>query len=324
MKSYMKKSLGIGASLLGIATSLTYSFYQRVFIVDRKRITDPHKMPKGKQFEEVKEKSIALVDQALKISYEDVYIQSEDGLRLHARYYEKDQKAPVQILFHGYRSMPVRDFCGGLQLALEMGHNVLLVDQRAHGESEGKCLTFGIMEQKDCKSWVRYVQKEFGEKHPVILVGMSMGASTVLMAADKYLPGNVVGIIADSGYTSPKDIICKVVRDMHFIPAISYPLTSAAARIWGGFSLEECSAEEVLRHCQVPVLLLHGEADRFVPCEMSRRNYESCTSPKMLVTIPNAGHGLGYMIDYDAYTGGIQEFLEKKVYPYAEEHQIIV
>lgn len=302
------KSAGIGGSALAAAT---YSTYNNVFSVDKKRISDPHHLPKGEQYEQLREKSLELIDQSLAIPYQDVYTYSEDGYRLHAKYYETIPGAPVEILFHGYRSMPIRDFCGGLQLALAAGHNALLVDERAHGESEGRCLTFGIMERKDCLSWIHFVKENYGEETPIVLVGISMGASTVLMATELALPENVKGVIADSSYTSPKEIICKVSKDRKYPVRTTYPLIKAAARIWGKFDLEAASAEEALKKCRIPVLLIHGEEDHFVPCEMSKKNYEICASEKELLIIPGAGHGLGYMLDYDAYTETVRRFLEK-------------
>lgn len=300
-----------GTGIVGLAAAATYSTYKNVFSVDKKRIADPHHLPKGEQYEALREKSLELIDQSLAIPYEDVSVYSEDGALLHGKYYETCPGAPVEILFHGYRSMPIRDFCGGLQLALQVGHNALLIDQRAHGESEGKCLTFGVLERKDCLAWISYVLKRCGEDTPVVLVGISMGASTVLMASELNLPENVKGIIADSGYTSPKEIICKVCVDRHMPPIVTYPLVKAAARIWGGFDLESCAAEDALKKCQVPILFIHGEEDHFVPCEMSNKNYEVCASEKELLIIPDAGHGLGYLVDYEGYVGAVQRFMEK-------------
>lgn len=310
---FMKKIFGFvsgaAAAIGGAAAFVSGSFFQQTFTVDRKRNSDPHKMPKGEQYDAVREESLRMVEQCLALPYEDVWAQSVDGLLLHGRYYEKEAGAPIEILFHGYRSNPIRDFCGGLQLGLEAGHNVLLVDQRAHGQSEGKCLTFGIMERKDCLSWLRYVEGRFG-KVPVYLVGISMGASTVLMAASEKLPDQVAGIIADSGYTSPKEIICKVLKDRHYSPKWCYPIVYYAAKFWGHFDLEECSAEQAMKRCKIPVLIIHGGDDRFVPCEMSVKNYQACAAEdKKLLIVDGAGHGLGYVVDYEAYKKAVVDFI---------------
>lgn len=308
MKRVIKGVTGTIGAISAAGAGMVYTSYKNTFTVSKKRLNDPHRLPKGEQYEAVSEQTHALIDGALSLPYEDVWIQSEDGLRLHGKYYEVMPGAPVEILIHGYRSIPIRDFCGGLQLALQMGHNVLLIDQRAHGESEGKCLTFGILERKDCKCWAEYIQKRCGEDVPIILVGISMGASTVLMAADSDLPENVVGIIADSGYTSPREIIRKVIRGRKMNVTMTWPLVAAAAKLYGGFDLQKCSAKEVMKNCKIPVLFIHGEDDHFVPCRMTRENYLACAAPKSLLIVKGAGHGLGYMVDREAYVNAIREF----------------
>ena len=213
------------------------------------------------------------------------------------------------ILFHGYRSMAVRDCCGGLALARKLGFNVLAVDQRAHGNSDGNTITFGVLERRDCKSWADFVTQRFGSDIPILLSGLSMGAATVLMAADLNLPENVVGIIADSPYSTPKAIISKVCHDMRLPPKLAWPFVRCAARIFGKFSIESISATDAVRRSNVPILLLHGEDDRFVPCEMSHAIADACRCPATLHTFPEAGHGLCYMTDHHRYEQVTVDFL---------------
>lgn len=299
--------------LLAAAGAITvpaaYLCYRVVFAVPKGCTDDAHLLPKGEQYDKLRDKMLETVDAAAAIPFEDVFITTKDGLRLHGRYYETAPGAPVQILFHGYRSNALRDFSGGLQLALESGCNALLVDQRAHGASGGKCLSFGVLERRDCLEWIEYVNERFGRDVPVVPVGVSMGAATVLMASGLELPENVVGIIADCGYTSPRAIICKVASDMKLPARLVYPLVRLGARLFGGFDPDECSAEDALRSAKVPVLLIHGEDDRFVPCEMSRTNHAACRSEARLLTVPGAGHGLSYLIDYDGYRSAVLSFL---------------
>ena len=299
------------AIILLILFFASYSCYQMVFTVDKERLSDPHVLLKGSQYLERKDKITSLINGALSLPFEDVYITSFDGLRLHGAYYETEKGAPVEIMFHGYRSIAIRDFSGGLQLAIRSGHNVLLVDQRAHGKSEGSCLTFGVLEKRDCLSWINYICERNGAETKIVIVGISMGASTVLMAAGERLPENVVGIIADSGYTSPQKIICKVLRDRHIFVPLAYPLIFCGAAIFGHFNLHGCDARDMLKKCKVPVLFFHGEADYFVPCKMSIENYMICASEKRLITFPNAGHGLGYIVDSIKYTDALDEFFKK-------------
>ena len=122
------------------------------------------------------------------------------------------------------------------------------------------------------------------------------------------MPSNVIGVLADCGYSSPKEIIQKdiVRRGLPVKPA--YLLVRLGARIYGGFGLESYSPMEAMKTCTVPVFFIHGENDSFVPCDMSRRMYETCKAPKKLVTVPDAGHGLSILAAPELYYASVQEF----------------
>ena len=223
--------------------------------------------------------------------------------------------AVTEIMFHGYRGSAERDLSGGIQRCFALGRNVLLVDQRTSCESEGNVISFGINEHKDCLAWIDFAIERFGPDVNLILTGISMGASTVLMAAGKSLPKNVVGVLADCGFSSAKEIIKKCTKDMHLPPNLMYPFIKLAAKIFGHFDLDEYSPMEAMKTCNVPVLFFHGEADGFVPCYMSRQMYDTCNSPKRLVTVPNAEHGLVYLVDNPGYFQAVVEFFSENGIP---------
>lgn len=288
-----------------------YICYRLGFSVPRQTEADLFRFPDTEQYAPFHDEMTSMVKAALAIPYEDVWITSGDGLKLHGKCYISTPDAPVQIMFHGYRSGAERDFCGGLQVAVRGGFNVLLVDQRAHGESEGKYLTFGVNERFDCLSWASYAAERFGNDVKIYLYGISMGASTVLMASALPLPKSVSGIVADCGYTSPKDIIFSVLRDHHVPAAPVYAVARLGARLFCGFDLDSASAPDALSRSHIPVLFIHGDDDRFVPCRMSRENFEaSAAEHKKLLIVHNAGHGLSYMLDRPAYLSALHEFLE--------------
>ena len=191
-----------------------------------------------------------------------------------------------------------------------MGHSAFIVDQRGSGRSGGKVCSFGINERKDCHSWINFLRKEFGEDVKIILTGVSMGAATVMMAASEPLPSNVKGILADCGYSSPGEIIQLVMQRQGLSPKLIYPFMKLGARIFGHFDLEETSPMEAMKKCTVPVIFFHGEADDFVPCDMSRKNYEVCNAPKTLSIIPGAGHCLGCLIDTKGYLNTLNQFYD--------------
>lgn len=285
--------------------------YRIAFYSYNRREQDIYVIPPGKQYEQVADDILSVIKEVDDLPYELVSIKASDGIRLIGRYYHFKDGAPLQILFHGYRGCGIREFAGNNRLASSLGFNALVVDQRAHGKSGGHTISFGIKERFDCLSWAEYAAERFGLGTPVFLSGVSMGASSVLMASSLDLPINVKGIIADCPYSSPKDIIRKVSTDAKLPPWLSYPFVVIGALIFGHFKLWDSSALESVARTKLPILLIHGEDDRFVPCDMSRRIFKACTGPARLLTVPYAGHGISYFVNTKLYSDAFAEFLRE-------------
>lgn len=283
--------------------------YRLVFYNANLQPQDPYVIPPGPQYARVGDVLLQAVAKWDALEFERVQIRAQDGVQLVGRYYHVADGAPLQIQFHGYRSCVLRDLCGSAMLAKELGCNVLLVDQRAHGESGGHCITFGIRERYDCLEWVRYAQTRFGSDTKIVLMGLSMGAATVLMASELLTEGAVKGIIADCPYSAPGAIIRSVCRMARLPSFLLYPLVMLGAWLFGGFRLWEASAQKAVSKSSVPILLLHGEADQLVPCDMSRQLQRANTQMVALVTFPEAGHGLSYAISPEKYRQIVTAFL---------------
>ena len=290
---------------------ITFCVYMAAFHSPNRKQNDDHNLSRGEQMDQVHDTVITMIDTLNKIPYERVQITSDDGLTLCGRYYHTAEGAPVVIGFHGYRGTPSRDFSGGTHLYLTSGFNLLMIEQRAHCSSEGHTITFGVKERYDGMRWIEYVQERFGWDTPIILAGISMGAATVLMMSGLTLPDNVAGIVADAPYTSPFAIICKVCGDLRIPAAAALPFLSGAARIFGGFGLNDADTSEAVKKAGVPILLIHGEDDRFVPCDMGQKI--AAANPEMirLETFPNAGHGLSFLVDRERYERITSEHFSK-------------
>lgn len=246
-----------------------------------------------------------------RVAYEEVGIVSCDGLKLHGRYYHVADNAPLEIMCHGYKGNAVRDFCGAWRIAKAAGHNVLLIDERCHGKSEGHTITFGIMERQDLLGWIQYVKGRFGDVQ-VLLSGVSMGAATVLMASGMELPKNVKGVIADCPYDAPSNIIKKVLgQDMGMPVGVVYPLIRLGGKLYGKFDLEKDSPVEAVKRSKIPVLLIHGDDDRFVPYEMSCQIKDAAPEKITFHTIKGAGHALNYVTSPAEYEKVVLHFIEK-------------
>ena len=295
-----------------ILLTLAFSFYCYLicFHASRKLEASLDTPLKGEQYEAVADRMIASAKRMADAPFEPVTITDHKGKKLYGRYYELQPGAPLMMIFHGYRGVAFRDCAGGFAMAKKLGFNVLAVDQRSHGESDGRVITFGVHERHDCLLWANYAASRFGENTPILLSGVSMGAATVLMASDLPLPKNVVGIMADCPYSSPMDIILKVGRDIGYPAPLVRPLVWLAGIIYGGFNVSESSAVKSVQKAKLPILLVHGEDDRFVPCDMSREIYKKCVSKAQLHTFPDAGHGLCYLIDAPRYERLCIDFMQ--------------
>ena len=276
----------------------------------RKREIDPYLSLDGEDAKGEKAFSRKLIDDFKLIApSEEIYIEASDKTRLYARFYKTDKDAPIEIAMHGYRSVAFRDFSGGGLECLSRGHNLLLIDSRAHGKSGGKVITFGILERYDVVAWADYIAKRY-PKNKIILTGISMGAASVLMASSLPLPKNVVGVVADCPYSAPCEIIRKVTRDMHLPVFLAYPILRLGGRLFGGFDIEESSPVEAVKKSDLPILLIHGEADDFVPLYMSKKIKEAGKGIR-LEAFPEAKHGLSYIKDCERYRRVTNEFINE-------------
>ena len=301
---------GILLGLVALALLISYICYRIAFYAPpRKPLPEGTiEIPEGEIYEVHREKMENWVRQMWKLPHQSFEITSFDGLKLYAKYYEYAPGAPIELMFHGYRGSAERDLSGGIERCFRVGRSALIVDQRCAGKSGGHVITFGIHERRDCLKWIDFTIDHFGPDVKIILTGISMGAATVLMAGAEKLPPNVVGILADCGYSSAKAIMYEVIRKMGLPPVISYPFVKLGARIFGHFDPEETSPLEAVQRCKLPVIFFHGEADDFVPCFMSRENFDACAGRKHLVTIPGAGHGLAYAVEPDRYVEELSDF----------------
>lgn len=237
-------------------------------------------------------------------------IVSLDGLKLKGFLLPAcNASAKTVIFFHGYTSNHVQEGAIFHKFWHEHGFNVLAVDLRAHGESEGKYITYGVKDRKDAAEWVKLIIRLFGENSEIYFHGVSMGCATALMAAGENLPANVKGMVADCGYTTAYEQFCRVIRMWFHLPPI--PLIPAANLLCGiicGWHFKECDTRKCLSLSEIPVLFIHGEKDGFIDKGMSVENYNACKGRKKLVLFQNADHAESFYKDPERYEREIEEF----------------
>ena len=226
-------------SLLGVVAAILLGafvcFRLTYYAAPRKEaVRDEDMLPPGKIYEPYHPRMRQWMKQVAQMPCEEMTVQTPDKLTLRGRYYEFSADSPVEILFHGYRGFSERDMCGAVQRCFSVGHSALLVDQRAAGRSDGCVITFGVRESEDVHLWIEAVTRRFGEGRPIVLAGVSMGATTVMLAVGRALPSNVVGALADCGFSRARDIIKKVIRQLHLPANLLYPLVRLGAILYGG------------------------------------------------------------------------------------------
>jgi fermentation-respiration switch protein FrsA (DUF1100 family) len=242
--------------------------------------------------------------------YINVYIKSFDGLRLYGALLE-NYSDKIVICVHGFTGSGKKDFASLAQAYYKNGYNVLLVDNRAHGQSEGKYVGFGVLDRFDLRNWVKYVINRFGSNVQVFLHGISMGAATVLMASS-IMPKNVRGIIADCGFTSVYEIFEYVLkRDYHLPKFPIIYLTNIMSKIRAGYGYKDVNTTAEIARSDIPILFIHGENDEFVPLWMTMKNYSHCKAYKELFIVRESEHAESHYIDKKGYERRILRFIEK-------------
>jgi hypothetical protein len=221
-----------------------------------------------------------------------VSITGRDGVELEGYLLEHPNPRRVVIMFHGWHGSWDKD--GDLLAKGLYGKKstILLVEQRAHGHSGGKYIGFGILERYDCLKWIDYINDSI-KNIPIYLSGVSMGASTVLMASGMNLPKRVKGIIADCGFTTPYDMVMLSAKKFINIKSNTRKVVDAVndmVRKKAGYDLKEYSTLEAMKKCKVPIFFAHGTGDDFVPCTMTVRNYVTCRSRKKLFIGKGSAH----------------------------------
>lgn len=257
------------------------------------------------KYKDVFAKSLEYLDG---LKSERVYTKSFDNLKLAASYYNNNSDTTI-LLFHGYRSDGRFDFACAVKFYIELGLNVLVVDQRANGESEGRLITFGIKERRDVVTWTRFINRKYAPRN-IFLSGVSMGATTVMMAANLGLPQNVKGIIADCGFTAAPDIIKKVARQAFKINASPIlPILNIMCKLFGNFSLYETTTVKALKESNIPIFFIHGKKDGFVPCKMTEESHKAAAAEKYICLVEDADHGISFLVDTDNIQKQITEFV---------------
>ena len=245
---------------------------------------------------------------------EDIFIDSEDGIKLHATYLPVEKACRTIICIHGYRGNAKYDFSPIVEYLHSIKSNLLLIDQRCTGKSLGKYITYGAKEKKDVVSWVKYVEENLDKKNPIYLYGISMGATTALLSLEYDLGSKVKGVVADCGYASMKNECCFLLKKLYLLP--TFPiinLLNVFCNVKADFDIMETDTTNSLLKNKKPILFIHGEKDTFVVPDNTKLNFDRTTcSDKDILWVKNANHGESFVKNKEKYQDKLEDFFDKK------------
>lgn len=241
-----------------------------------------------------------------------VSVTADDKIVLNGLYFPCANKTDVTVVcVHGFDSRGLRDHSINALGYLDSGFNVLIPDNRGHGESEGKWVGFGVRDSEDLLKWIEFILKR-NRNEKIILHGVSMGAATVMQAARFKLPLNVRGIIEDCGFTSINDEFKYIMNKRFHLPC--FPVLNIVGFYCKkilGFGFSDVNSAEVLSKTEIPVLFIHGDKDDFVPAYMSAECFEACSSEKQYLRFANAYHGGSSFEDPRRYLDAAVDFVNR-------------
>lgn len=299
----MKKKTAATLALLSGAI-IGFTGICAIDIACKKRPEDKQKEPK------ILDKYIDWLNQQ---TFEQMETTSQDGLKLKAMFLPADSKSDkVLIAIHGYRSYNIREYANYLKFYHDLGFHILLPDNRAHGESEGKYIGFGWLDRLDCMQWIHYMKNYFHQDLQIVLHGISMGSATVLMASGEDLPSDVKCIISDCGFTSVLDEFKHELNHHKLASSILIPTATLLSKKRVGYSFKEASTIEQVKKSRTPTLFIHGDQDDFVPTYMVYDLYNACQADKDLLIVEGAKHAESFIVN--------QELCEKTIIDFMKEY----
>lgn len=246
------------------------------------------------------------------LPFEEISIESGDGLTLRADLLRGRGTGVTVIFFHGYKSEPACDFAAMYDFYKSLGHDLIYVHMRAHGKSDGEYIGFGALDRYDVVRWTDKAAGLFPD-NDIYLHGMSMGAASVLQSMDLELNENVRGVIADCGYSDLSTVFRDLAGQLYHLPVLFVDVFEYLNVIKAGYGFREASSVRSVSAARVPLVYICGECDCYVPKEMAMQIYSACKSPKRLLLVPQAGHAASYMCAREKYEALVRELMGGKI-----------
>jgi hypothetical protein len=254
---------------------------------------------------------------------QDVAITAADGVVLkgwfvHPRVYNGN----AVVLLHGITDN--REGVAGYgRLLLEHGYAVLLPDARRHGESGGELATYGVKEADDIHRWVTWVYQH-DPRQCIYGFGESYGAA--LMLQSLAVENRFCAVVAESTFSTAREMSFeRVSGPLHlqswFGRTLGRPAIWSAtvyARLRYSMDLLQPSPLEAVKSSKVPVLLIHGEADRSIAPRHSQLIANAASDHVQLWLVPHAGHTMAWSAAHQEFESRLLGWFTS--HPYRLQH----
>lgn len=238
-------------------------------------------------------------------------IMSEDGLKLVANYYPKENAKRIVIALHGWRSSWNYDFNGQYSFLHNEGCSIFFPQARSHGESEGRYMYYGKKEYDDLKRWIIFIRSHISKDLPIYLYGMSAGGGTAIMTSPYVKDMGVCGVIADSASTSARDAGKMTIKNIHLSPLIFYSQVRLDCYLRIGMDDNEFTPLDAIKKSEIPILIIYGSKDKLAPENMAKSLYNACNAPKEIMKFENAGHMKSFYTDPERYKKAVLKFFDE-------------
>ena len=276
-KHTLLKVIG-GTALVGGASYMGLGYYMFRNLFDLKN----SKLYNSDDKKEIDEELEAFFEHSEK---ENDFIDSYDGLKLHAlRFNNYPDSHKWVILLHGFGSYS-KDMVRYIHEAYEREFNVLAIDARGCGMSEGTYTGLGWNEHYDLLGWVNHLVN-LDKEAEIALYGINCGGTTVLNALGEYLPDNVKVAVEDGAYSEAKSLVEHAIqRYLKVDGQFLLPAVNVYVKTLLNYSLTEISTNRQLKQSKTPTLFVHGMQDEVIPGSIVFDNYYACNSEKELYTL---------------------------------------
>ena len=236
-------------------------------------------------------------------------IVSHEGLKLRGFFLDRNSDK-VAIIVHGYRC-DYREMSSYAKMFFNMGYSILVTENRGHGKGEG-FIGMGFLDKDDILSWIN-ILVEKNPKYKIVLFGLSMGGSAVCLTAGEPLPQNVKCIISDCAFENVYKQIEYVFNKNHgkIKNVILKNFNTYMTRAYD-FNLLSADCSVALKKSNIPVMIIHGKSDTYVPVQNALNLEEKIpTFRKYVYLVEGAGHALSYAQNPRKYETKLREFLKQ-------------